>query len=67
MSMHDCPAHSEMAQQMNQPQHYHDIAGMIDHALLMPTLTADDIDAGIGHFANTQITVNNQVGCGVVV
>jgi hypothetical protein len=30
-------------------------------------LVINDIDAGIGHFANTQITVNNQVGCGVVV
>ncbi|MEI7862536.1 MAG: deoxyribose-phosphate aldolase [Planctomycetota bacterium] len=36
-----------MPRHMNQPQHYHDIAGMIDHALLLPTLTAGDIDAGI--------------------
>ena len=32
---------------MHQPEHYHDVAGMIDHALLMPTLTQADIDAGI--------------------
>ena len=28
----------------------------------MAALVINDIDAGLGHFANTQITVNNQVG-----
>jgi hypothetical protein len=28
----------------------------------MTALVINDIDAGLGHFANTQITVNNQVG-----
>jgi hypothetical protein len=28
----------------------------------LTALVINDIDAGLGHFANTQITVNNQVG-----
>lgn len=32
----------------------------------MSALVINDIDAGLGHFDNTQITVNNQVGAGAV-